>query len=118
MCSPAFYTGKPGYKLRILLTLEKKENKEDNFVLHVELLKGKNDEQLVFPYNSTGILTILNPRSATSVVTEIDCPGLTLVDTSPNSAHYKDVLTSFTRSEMNKFSSEGRVLISVEINVG
>ncbi|GFR90397.1 TNF receptor-associated factor 6-like [Elysia marginata] len=58
-CSPAFYTGCPGYKVQLTLHMEGfREGREWYATLGLGLLPGDYDESLVFPFNGTCYATI------------------------------------------------------------
>lgn len=58
-CSPAFYTGCPGYKVQLTLNMEGfREGREWYASLGLGLLPGDYDENLVFPFNATCFITL------------------------------------------------------------
>jgi len=57
--SPVVYTGCPGYKVQLSLDLDgHRENNIRYSSLHLNLLAGDYDEQIIFPFNATCLVTL------------------------------------------------------------
>ncbi|XP_005091031.2 TNF receptor-associated factor 6 [Aplysia californica] len=65
--SPIFCTGCPGYKVQLTLELDgHRENANRYSSLHLSLLAGDYDEQLIFPFNATCLVTLYDQFNSVS----------------------------------------------------
>lgn len=128
--SPSFYTGRPGYKISVMLELSGHQECGESFTsFFLNLEKGRFDSQLCFPFSAVCSVMVINQRERGSRSTEetsveecsavMSCsqiPGCPDANSSVSSQ--KGRLKFFKTDKLMKYAKNGVLFIQVDCTHG